>query len=271
MTQETVADLLSQELRDGEAVVWYLGHAGWAVKTRTRLLIFDYWQMQQPPSEPSLGTGYVNAAELSDQRVIVFVTHSHGDHFDPAIFEWDPAITDITYVFGWRASDDPRHLCLTDDRARQSIDGIEVATINHSFDHIPEVAFLVWVDGLVIYHSGDHGSVGDELNPVFKDNIDYLANQVDGTDVAFLSVFGRRGGGIVNRGDLYTVEQLRPAFVFPMHRGRDPETYADWARAVVDSGVASTVLYASTRGEWFFYRDGTVTAGYREKGTGNGR
>jgi L-ascorbate metabolism protein UlaG (beta-lactamase superfamily) len=265
--QQTAADLLRQNLRDGEAIVWYLGHAGWAVKTRTQLLIFDYWQMQQPPSDPSLANGYVNADELSDQRVTVLVTHSHGDHFDPVIFEWERATANIKYVFGWMASHDPNHVCLTDERALLNIDGIEITTINHSFDNIPEVAFLVRVDGLVIYHSGDHGSVGDELDPVFRDNIDYLANRVEGTDIAFLSVFGRRGGGIVNRGDLYTVEQLQPAVVFPMHRGRDPNSYEEWARAMVDSGIPYTVRHATSRGEWFYYRDGNATQG--ELGRGN--
>ncbi len=264
--QQAVTDLLRRELQNGQAIVWYLGHAGWAIKTRTRLLIFDYWQMEPPPAKPSLAHGYVNPDELSGVPVTVFVTHSHGDHYDPVILQWEESIPDIGYVFGWKASDDPDHICLIDERARQNVDGMEIATINHSFDNIPEVALLVRLDGLVIYHSGDHGSVGDELNPVFKENIDYLAHQTDRTDMAFLSIFGRRGGGIVNNGDLYTVEQMQPSVAFPMHRGRDPQTYSEWARAMTDSGTTSTVRFASSRGEWFFYSSGAVTRG--EPGTG---
>jgi len=50
----------------------------------------------------------------------------------------------------------------------------------------------------------------DEFNPVFKDHIDYLAGRSDGIDIAFLSIFRRRGGGIVNRGDLYATGGSAP-------------------------------------------------------------
>ncbi len=49
---ETGADTnAQQELADGEALIWYLGHAGWAVRTRSRLLIFDYWEQRDVPGE----------------------------------------------------------------------------------------------------------------------------------------------------------------------------------------------------------------------------
>ena len=35
---------LNEPLAAGQAVVWYLGHSGWAVKTQNHLLIFDYWK-----------------------------------------------------------------------------------------------------------------------------------------------------------------------------------------------------------------------------------
>jgi len=255
----TVAELLHRELANGEAVIWHLGHAGWAIKTRTRLLVFDYAPMLDPPAEPSLANGHIDPGELSDQRTVVFVSHSHGDHYDRGILEWTSRIADIHYVFGWAASADPGHVCLTDEHAVRDLDGLEIAAIHHAFDGIPEAAFLVRLDGLTIYHSGDHGSTGDELNPVFKANIDYLAARTDGIDLALLSIFGRRGGGAVNRGDLYTIERLRPRVTFAMHRGLSPQSYAQWARAAVEAGVESTVSYAESPGNAFVYRDGRIT------------
>lgn len=253
-----LAGQVSQDLQDGEALIWHLGHAGWAVRTKAHFLIFDYWEEQAPPTTPSLSNGYINPEDLRDLRVTVFVTHSHGDHFDPVILEWEDALTDFHYVFGWQASDDGDHLCMTEERDVRRIDGLEISTINHSFDNIPEVAFLVTVDGLTIFHSGDHGTVGDELNPVFKSNIDYLAGLTEGVDLAFLSVFGRRGGGIVNLGDLYTVERLEPQVTFPMHRGRDPRTYADWVQAMKQEGVRATLQHATKRGDRFRYGAGRI-------------
>jgi hypothetical protein len=54
---------------------------------------------------------------------------------------------------------------------------MQLFTVNHSFDQVPEVAFLVKVDGFVIYQSGDHASTTEVPNPTFTGNIDYLAGR----------------------------------------------------------------------------------------------
>ena len=55
--------LLHQSLERGEAVVWYLGHSGWAVKTKgprkKKLLVIDYTQYGKMPDEPSLANGRI--------------------------------------------------------------------------------------------------------------------------------------------------------------------------------------------------------------------
>ncbi len=56
---------------------------------------------------------------------------------------------------------------------------LKISNIYHDFDNIPESAFLIEVDGLTIYFSADHGNSPGKLNPVFKDNIDYMAGQSD--------------------------------------------------------------------------------------------
>lgn len=32
-----------ESLREKEAIVWYMGHSGWAIQTKSRFLVFDYW------------------------------------------------------------------------------------------------------------------------------------------------------------------------------------------------------------------------------------
>jgi len=99
-----VPALLASSLGSGEAIVWALGHCAFAVKTRTRLLIFDYITGRGPkPEQPSLANGFVNPEEIKDQNVIVFVSHAHPDHFDPVILSWRSIVKNITNVFGWRA------------------------------------------------------------------------------------------------------------------------------------------------------------------------
>ena len=254
--RENFAAPLSQDLVDGEALLWYLGHCGWAIRTRTRMLIFDYWEQYAVEGEASLATGRINPAELGDLDVYVFVSHDHGDHFDPTIFEWAETIPRITYIFGWDAGLDPAYVYLSEERAVRDFDDMKVSTVNHRFDRIPEVAYLVAVDGLVIYHSGDHASTAEVPNQTFTGNIDYFAGMHDHVDVAFLSTFGRRGGAIVNNGDLYAIERLRPHSVFPMHHGGGEDLCQRFADEVGEAVGFGNIAVARRLGDAFYYTDG---------------
>ena len=254
--QVEFSTLLAQELDDGEALIWYLGHCGWAVRTRTRLLIFDYWEQGAIDGEVSLATGRINPSEIHELDVYVFISHDHGDHYDPTVLEWARSIPNITYVFGWDAGLDPSYVYMSGERARRTFGGMQVSTVNHSFDRIPEVAYLVKVDGLVIYHSGDHASTTEVPNQTFSGNIDYFAGMQDRVDLAFVSTFGRRGGVVVNNGDLYTIERFRPHVVFPMHHGGGEDINQRFADEVVGSVDPTSVMVARRLGDSFSYSDG---------------
>jgi L-ascorbate metabolism protein UlaG (beta-lactamase superfamily) len=242
----------------GEATIWYLGHAGWAVKTQSHLLIFDYWEARAPEDSPSLSNGFVNPAEISDQNVYVFVSHAHGDHYDRSILRWRETVQNITYIFGWEERSDPGFVCMTEPRGTRRLGELEVSVINHAFDNIPEVAYLVSVDGLVIYHSGDHATVADKPNPTFVDNIDHLAGLGKDIDIAFLSIFGRSGGGIINNGDLYTFDKLRPKAMFPMHQGNNEAFYEQFYKEIRNRELETKVYFAKRPGDRFDYRDGLI-------------
>lgn len=67
--------------------VWYLDHSAVAVKTEKHLLLFDLAgkALLGQPGE-GLAEGCVSPDEIKDEDVLVFVSHEHKDHFDPAIF-----------------------------------------------------------------------------------------------------------------------------------------------------------------------------------------
>jgi len=248
----------AQQLADGEGLIWYLGHCGWAIKTRTRLLIFDYWEQEAIDGEMSLATGRVNPAEIRDLDVYVFVSHAHGDHYDPTILDWRRTIPKLTYVFGWEAGLDPGFVYMSEEKAVRAFGDMQVASVNHNFDRIPEVAYLVKVDGLVIYHSGDHASTTEVPNSTFTGNIDYFAGMQDRVDLAFVSTFGRRGGGVVNNGDLYTIEQLRPRSVFPMHHGGGEDLNQQFVDEVAGRYEFTKFVAARRLGDCFQYSDGRI-------------
>jgi L-ascorbate metabolism protein UlaG (beta-lactamase superfamily) len=244
-------NLLAKKLNKKEAIIWYLFHSGWAIKTQNHLLIFDYWESEDRnvPEHRSLSSGFINPAEISGQNVYVFISHSHADHYDPEILNWSKSIKQIKYIFGWKATNAPSHILLGKKREVLKVDDLEVFNIHHTFDNIPESAFLVRVDGLTFYHAGDHGHSKGSLNPRFKDNNDYLASKAKKVDFIFIPTWG---------GEYYTIEKLSPKVVFPMHDGGSERQYKKFAQKTKKRGLKVKVAAATKRGDVFFYSKGKL-------------
>lgn len=79
--------------------VWYLDHSAVAVKTEKHLLLFDLAgkALSGQPGE-GLAEGCVNPDEIKDEDVLVFVSHEHKDHFDPAIFSLREKLSRVRFV-----------------------------------------------------------------------------------------------------------------------------------------------------------------------------
>jgi L-ascorbate metabolism protein UlaG (beta-lactamase superfamily) len=232
-----VPSLLAKPLENGQAIVWSLGHCGFAVKTRSRLLIFDYSSRGWPrPAKPSLANGFVDPKEIEDLDVTVFVSHSHGDHFDPVIFDWKSAIKDIRYVFGWNARKGERTIDLPAPRASTSIRGMEVFTVNDEHNDVPEAAYLVKVDGLNIYHLGDYVGALD----AFKDDMAYLRKIAGRIDLAFIE-------------QLRQAESLEPRIVFPIHAYNREYMYEAFARQAAEKKLPSRVICPENKGDRLEY------------------
>ncbi|MEW6365696.1 MAG: MBL fold metallo-hydrolase [Acidobacteriota bacterium] len=235
---------LTMPMREGQAIVWYLYHSGWAVKTKGHLLVFDYWEHGPKSPDDSLSEGFINLAAIAGLHVTVFVTHAHSDHYDPRILQWKKWVRDITYVFGWKATDDPAHVHFVQARSYVDIDRVQVWSVPHALDGIPESAFLVRTDGLTIFHAGDHGTCKGPLDPVFKSNIDYLAGLGQSIDLYFTPTFG---------GEIYAIERLSPRTVFPMHDGGNEEQYMKFAELAKKQRLKTTVVAAQKRGQRYMY------------------
>jgi len=235
----------------GEAVIRYLHHSGWAVKTADHLLIFDYTEPPDVSSGRTLDAGFVDPSRIADENVIVFVSHSHGDHYDRRILEWRRTIPKLRYVWGWEEAGASDDLHFGGRRRSVAVEGVEVMNVHHAFDGVPESAFLVKADGLTIVHSGDHGSSRGLENPVFADNLNYLAGLARQPDLLFVPDFG---------GAAEAVGVLRPRAVFPMHDGGRERRLADAAERIraVDPGIAVGV--AGAPGDQFLYSGGRIVS-----------
>ncbi len=246
---------LADSLDDGEARIWYLGHAGWLVLTAEHCLVFDY---TGPTESGKLEGGALSPNELGGCRVLMFISHAHGDHFDRRALSLREAVADLTVVMGW-SEPGSGEVVVPDDGEWTDVSGAEVLALHHEFDGIPEGFFLVRSGGLTIYHSGDHGTWSEPPGETFRANIDRLAAASGSIDLAFLSSFGRRGGArILNQGDLYTLETLPARVIFPMHCGGCEDRYAGFAREASALGLQMRIGVADAPGASFHYREGAL-------------
>jgi ankyrin repeat protein/L-ascorbate metabolism protein UlaG (beta-lactamase superfamily) len=250
--------LASQEAcAEGEAVIWYLNHSGWAVKTREHFLIFDYFSPGRAPEEPGLCNGCIVPSEIAGENVTVFVTHEHRDHYDPAVFGWQENLPDITYVLGCRIEEDYPHLFM-EGRKEQEIDGMKVTTIE---SNDTGVGYVIEVDGLVIFHAGDHANRHRDFSGTFKAEIGYLKDKGVRPDIAIMPISGCGFGDqvAVKMGVHHTLETLKPLFFLPMHSGGGEFRYHEFITEAKKDFPDIEMRAPKARGDHFRYRDGRVS------------
>jgi L-ascorbate metabolism protein UlaG (beta-lactamase superfamily) len=253
--------LLNKKLNDKEAVIWYLGHCGYAVKTKTKLLIFDYQEKVETPdgkkvekpANPSLFNGWINPEEIKDLDVVVFVSHSHYDHYDELIFNWEKTVKKIDYVFGWQLKDGNNYHSLPYPRKETKFDGIEIYTVNAHYSGVPESAFLVKVDGLTIFHGGDYIGRMSENGPFHVvEDMKYLKTKANKVDIQFL------GAGTYEP-NLQILHGINPKVLFPMHYGYREEKYKDFAADLKKMGENVPLFCPEKKGDYTEYRNGMIT------------
>jgi L-ascorbate metabolism protein UlaG (beta-lactamase superfamily) len=231
----------------GTTEVRYLGANGWAVTIGQRMLIFDYQEGTDPSppprSERSLGNGYVRLDELADYDVYVFVTHAHADHYDRVIYGWEDRPGSIAYLFGWEAGTNPDHHYFDEWRESAAVDGMDVYTIYSHHSGVPEVAYLVVLDDLVIYYNGDYKAD-------YGDDFAYLRTITDRIDVAFLIGHPVADHQYFQQA-LLMDELLDVAYVFPMNREGEAYRCHEYADLLAEHGADATVVVAEVRGEVF--------------------
>ena len=228
---------LDKPLGDKEAVLWYLGHCGYAIKTKNHVLIFDYVRRGIATTDPGLANGHVNVAELAGRNVTVFVTHEHTDHYDATIYGWLDSIPNLTYVFGFQPEQLP-------ERARRGYSGQSYEYVaprsNKTIGDIAVTAvrandagagFVVRVDGLTIYHAGDHAGWLPNKRDGYTSEIDYIADNIGSVDVVFANATGchMRDTVALAEGTEYTLAKLEPKVMIPTHAINGEAYYAKFA------------------------------------------
>jgi L-ascorbate metabolism protein UlaG (beta-lactamase superfamily) len=135
---------------------------------------------------------------------------------------------------------------------------MSVHIVNHPQSAVSEAAFLVEVDGLTLYHSGDIVSSYPRLKDSFRLLIDYISGVAGQVDVAFISKAGSWGENHTNPLDIYTLKALRPHVVFPQHAQGGGAPYMYYELELSTKKIAVIVGKARQRGDTWLYRDGSL-------------
>ena len=231
-----------------EASITYLYHSGFAVETPNHFLIFDYYNNTTAAGENTLSNGVINSKLLpSDKTIYVFVTHSHGDHYNPVIFQWSKT-HEINYILSNDISinaTEENKISLMGPYENFKTDEIEIKTFGTTDKG---VSFLIAVDGLNIFHSGDLNwwhwkeftkdqQLQEELD--FKRELDKLIGEE--IDIAFLPVDPRLEEFAFLAGE-YFISKLKPKLFIPMHFADSPEISKEFALRIEDFPTSAVVI-----------------------------
>ncbi|WP_034328390.1 MBL fold metallo-hydrolase [Alkaliphilus transvaalensis] len=232
--------------------IHHLYHSGFAVETENYFLIFDYYmdEVEDNNQVRSLEKGVINPDLLKHKKnVIVFVSHNHGDHFNPVIFNWQEVNPDITYILG----DD----CIVPSNIRN----IYVMRTNQSLElqlhNLVKVktygttdrgvSFLVEVDHLSIYHGGDLNwwhwkSFTPEAQLKEEEDFKKEVNQItESIDIAFVPVDPRLEEYYYLGGE-YFAHTIKPKLLIPMHFASNFKITEEFANKVSNISVPTIVL-----------------------------
>ena len=192
--------------------ITYIGHSGFAVEYEEYVLIFDYYKGKIPRMK-------------KDKQIYVFASHSHHDHFQEKIFEWEREYPNIRYILSddIRAERGQNRIFLGPDESCE-MDGLRIKTLRSTDEG---VAFFVSVTGnyetKYIYHAGDLNwwhweEEGEAYNQEMEENYKRFLSPLDGVrvDVAFVPVDPRLGEAYYWRLDWF-MRHTDTELVVPMH------------------------------------------------------
>ncbi len=248
--EESLKPLQTSILKNGESIVHYLNHSAYAIETKNHLLVFDYFHFLAPPDNPSLQNGRIVPEQLNGKKLVVFVSHDHGDHYDTSIWNWQQLRPDIKYVLGFKP-DVALPFEFIEPHQTKTIGEVRVSAIK-STD--AGVGFLAEVDGIVVFHPGDHVNKAREIQDDFRAEIDYLLGLQKAVDFAFFPVAGCGFPDAlsVKNGNLFAIQKLNPAVCFPMHAGvTECEAFATEIKGKFSG---KPTFYGKYPGDFFAYK-----------------
>ena len=207
----------------------YFYNSGWLVETDRHLLVFDFIPHAESNISYNALSGELQKASMSYKEVFIFISHDHEDHFNDSIFTLKSGNRNPKFILGWKPVKPPTISNLTILSPGDSVvtDGVSVFTHAATDDGS---AFLVKVDGVVIYHAGDHALWAEELLPQFTKELNAIKNKAGEIDIAFIpaarGIFTKCAvDGTIEKGVRLSSSILQPKVVALQHIGCEDKLF----------------------------------------------
>lgn len=232
--------------------VTYIGHSGFLVETSSCSLLFDHYQGEIPRLR-------------EDKPLFVFVSHRHGDHFNPEIFSIKgPAI--IHYII---SRDVERHL-----KQYEGMESLHLVRRGESLSFpipgeedpllirtLPStdlgVAFLLRISGKNLYHAGDLNwwvwpGESEQYNKNMTANFKKYTEELKGLSLfaAFLPLDPRQQEWY-HKGFSYILENASVQYAFPMHFWKDYRVISRFLTSPEGAAFADWVVKIEREGQSF--------------------
>lgn len=236
--------------RDGGMKVTYIHHSSFSVELEHTVLLFDYFAGELP----SFPAG---------KRLVVFVSHFHGDHFSPVIFEKMGKRPGVQFVL----SDDINRKkvpesCLGQVRFVKAgekfiLESLPELTIETFRSTDSGVAFWISCEGAQIYHAGDLNNwwwEGEDkawnhnMAANYKREIEKMAGRR--ADAAFIPLDPRLEQWFY-LGMAQFMEQVDAKAVFPMHFWEDYTVIEKMKAHPASEGFRERLISITREGEEF--------------------
>ena len=220
--------------------VTFIEHSGFMVEMEQNVLLFDYYQGEIPSFDGS-------------KTLYVFASHSHADHYDPAIWKLKEQYKDIHYILSDDIKDNEGAVVMK-AHEKKEVAGIEIETLR---SNDMGVAFLVKVEGKTIYHAGDlnwwhwNGEPEEDneyYKKTFQDEMKYLEGKK--IDIAFMLLDPRQEKDFYLGMDDF-MRMVGADVVFPMHFWGDFEVTDRFKVLECAKDYKDRIVKISTTGESF--------------------
>lgn len=205
--------------------VTYIDHSGFLLETETASFLFDYYKGTIPQIDPR-------------KPFFVFVSHKHGDHYNPEIFELIGRCPDIQYILSkdipvkWQvlkykeqgiSLEEHIHIMPKNIVQDISLPSGKMITIETLKSTDAGVAYLITDHGKLYYHAGDLNlwtwageskQYNNNMTSAYYKELEKLKNKK--IDVAFVPLDPRQEKDAFSGMESF-LQYTDSRSVFPMH------------------------------------------------------